>query len=90
MRIIASSRFLRRARKLHEPHASMLRAALRRFAADGIRWHLRATAESLVMHLPIEMLGEAGSGWPADKEGIAPLVALITFRHDALTALAQP
>jgi mRNA-degrading endonuclease YafQ of YafQ-DinJ toxin-antitoxin module len=34
MRVHASSRFLRRAKKLREPHASMLRAALRRFAAD--------------------------------------------------------
>ncbi len=34
MRIIASNRFLRRAKKLREPQASMLRAALRRFAAN--------------------------------------------------------
>jgi mRNA-degrading endonuclease YafQ of YafQ-DinJ toxin-antitoxin module len=34
LRVTASSRFLRRAKKLREPHASMLRAALRRFAAD--------------------------------------------------------
>jgi mRNA interferase YafQ len=30
----ASTRFLRRAKKLRDPHATMLRAALRRFAAD--------------------------------------------------------
>lgn len=34
MRVVASSRFLRRATKLREPQSSMLRAALRRFAAD--------------------------------------------------------
>lgn len=34
MRITASSRFLRRVKKLNEPQASMLRAALRRFAVD--------------------------------------------------------
>jgi mRNA-degrading endonuclease YafQ of YafQ-DinJ toxin-antitoxin module len=34
MRIVASSRFLRRAKKLREPQSTMLRAALRRFAAD--------------------------------------------------------
>ncbi len=34
MHVTASSRFLRRARKLKDPQASMLRAALRRFAAD--------------------------------------------------------
>jgi mRNA-degrading endonuclease YafQ of YafQ-DinJ toxin-antitoxin module len=34
MRFSASSRFLRKAKKLREPQASMLRAALRRFAAE--------------------------------------------------------
>ena len=34
MRLSASSRFLRKAKKLKDPQASMLRAALRRFAAD--------------------------------------------------------
>jgi len=34
MHVIASSRFLRRARKLKPPRDEMLRAALRRFAAD--------------------------------------------------------
>lgn len=34
MRVIASGRFLRRAKKLREPQASMLRAALRRFDDD--------------------------------------------------------
>jgi len=34
MRLTASSRFRRKARKLKDPQASMLRAAVRRFAAD--------------------------------------------------------
>ena len=34
MRLRTSSHFLRRAKKLREPQATMLRAALRRFAAD--------------------------------------------------------
>ena len=34
MRVTASSRFLRRAKKLRDPQASMLRAALHRFAVD--------------------------------------------------------
>lgn len=34
MRVRTSSRFLRRAKKLREPQATMLRASLRRFAAD--------------------------------------------------------
>jgi mRNA-degrading endonuclease YafQ of YafQ-DinJ toxin-antitoxin module len=34
VRFSASSQFLRRAKKLKDPHAAMLRAALRRFAAN--------------------------------------------------------
>jgi mRNA-degrading endonuclease YafQ of YafQ-DinJ toxin-antitoxin module len=34
VRVTASTRFLRRAKKLRDPQASMLRAALRRFAVD--------------------------------------------------------
>jgi mRNA-degrading endonuclease YafQ of YafQ-DinJ toxin-antitoxin module len=34
LRITVSSRFLRKAKKLREPQASMLRAVLRRFATD--------------------------------------------------------
>jgi mRNA-degrading endonuclease YafQ of YafQ-DinJ toxin-antitoxin module len=34
VRISASARFLRRAKKLREPRASMLRATLRRFSVD--------------------------------------------------------
>ena len=34
MEVSVSSRFLRRAKKLKEPRAPMLRAALRRFATD--------------------------------------------------------
>jgi mRNA-degrading endonuclease YafQ of YafQ-DinJ toxin-antitoxin module len=34
MQVIASSRFLRRARKLRSPRDELLRAALRRFASD--------------------------------------------------------
>ena len=71
------------------PLAREVVAALRHAAADGIQWHLRATVESLVLHLPRALLPEAARGWPMDKEGIAGLVELITFRHDALTALTQ-
>ena len=34
MRVVATSRFLRRARKLRPPRDALLRAALRRFSAD--------------------------------------------------------
>jgi mRNA interferase YafQ len=34
LRFATSSRLIRRAKKLKEPHASLLRAALRRFAVD--------------------------------------------------------
>lgn len=36
MRLVTSPRFERRARKLKAPHDQMLRAALRRFAADPL------------------------------------------------------
>ena len=35
MRVKASSRFLRKAKKLKEPHATMLRAVLRRLALNA-------------------------------------------------------
>jgi mRNA-degrading endonuclease YafQ of YafQ-DinJ toxin-antitoxin module len=41
MRVIASSRFIRRARKLKPPRDELLRAALRRFAADSTEPLLR-------------------------------------------------
>lgn len=41
MRLSASSGFLRKASKLREPQASMLRAVLRRFAADPLDALLR-------------------------------------------------
>lgn len=41
MRFTASSRFLRKAKKLRDPQASMLRAALRRFAVDPMDSLLR-------------------------------------------------
>ena len=42
MRVTASSRFLRRARKLRPPRDELLRAALRRFAIDPLDPLLRA------------------------------------------------
>jgi hypothetical protein len=72
------------------PLAREVLAALRHATADGIPWHLRAIAESLVIQLPPTLLVDAAHGWPIDQEGIAGLVELITFRHDALTALTQP
>jgi mRNA-degrading endonuclease YafQ of YafQ-DinJ toxin-antitoxin module len=42
VRFTASRRFLRRSKKLGEPDATMLRAALRRFAADPKDLLLRA------------------------------------------------
>lgn len=71
------------------PHdlAREILAALRREAASGIPWHMRATAESFLLRLPPTMLAEAANGWPLDQEGVGALVELLTFRHDALTAL---
>ena len=53
MRVSVSSRFARRARKLKEPQASLLRAALRRFAADPQDPLLRTH----------KLKGELGSYW---------------------------
>jgi hypothetical protein len=64
-------------------------AALRSAAGDGIPWHLRPVAESLAIRIPADMLVEAAADWPLDKEGISNLVELLTFRHDALSALTQ-
>jgi hypothetical protein len=70
--------------------ATEVLSTLCRAAADGIASYLRATAESLVFHLPPVMLAGAVNALPTDNEGTAALVALSTFRHDALTALTQP
>jgi hypothetical protein len=67
--------------------ARELLAALRRECAGGLPWHLRSMAETFLLRLPPAMLGAAATGWPADQEGVAPLIELLTFRHDALTAL---
>ncbi|EDY20771.1 conserved hypothetical protein [Chthoniobacter flavus Ellin428] len=64
-----------------------LLAVLRKECADGLPWHLRSLAESFLLRLPPAMLGEAAQGWPIDQEGVAPLVEILSFRHDALTAL---
>jgi hypothetical protein len=65
-------------------------SALRRASAGGIPWHLRSVAELLIVRLPAPLLAGAADGWPLDREGVAGLVELITFRHSALTALTQP
>jgi hypothetical protein len=72
------------------PLAREVLSALRRAAADGIPWPIRGPAEALVISLPPALLGQAVHGWPIDQEGVAGLVELITFRHDALAALSQP
>jgi hypothetical protein len=69
--------------------ARELLAALRRECASGLPWHLRGMAETFLLRLPPAMLSAAATGWPVDQEGVAPLVELLTFRHDVLTALQQ-
>jgi hypothetical protein len=64
-------------------------AALRHASEDGIPWHLRGLAESLLLRIPVALLAGAAAGWPMEKEGIAGIVELLTFRHDALNALNQ-
>lgn len=64
-------------------------AALRDSTGAGLPWHLRAPVEAWLLRLPRPLLPEAAVGWPMDQDGIAGLVELLTFRHDALTALTQ-
>ena len=59
MRFTASSRFIRKAKKLREPQASMLRAALRRFADDPQDPILRTH----------ELQGELAAYWAFSVDG---------------------
>jgi mRNA-degrading endonuclease YafQ of YafQ-DinJ toxin-antitoxin module len=59
LRFTASSRFLRRAKKLREPQATMLRAALRRFAADPMDGLLRTH----------RLKGDLGAYWAFSVDG---------------------
>lgn len=65
-------------------------SVLRRAAANGIPWHLRSSVETLLLRIPPALLPEAIGGWPTDKEGVSGFIELLSFRHDALTALHQP
>jgi hypothetical protein len=58
--------------------------------AGGLAPYLRPAAQALLLRVPPELLGEAAAGWPTDQEEVLPLVDLLTFRHEALTALATP
>jgi len=59
MRLTPSSRFKRKARKLKDPQASMLRAALRRFVADP-------QDPLLATH---KLKGELGGYWAFSVDG---------------------
>jgi mRNA interferase YafQ len=72
VRFLASSRFLRRAKKLKEPQASMLRAALRRFAADPRDPLLRTH----------KLKGELADYWAFSVDGDLRVM----FRWDGATA----
>jgi hypothetical protein len=72
------------------PLAREVLAALRRAAENGVPWHLRGIAETLLLRLPPALLPDALRGWPLDKDGVAGLVETLTFRHEALTALSEP
>jgi hypothetical protein len=51
---------------------------------------ISAALPNLLLRLPPALLAESAYGWPIDQEGAAGLVELLTFRHEALTALSQP
>jgi hypothetical protein len=64
-----------------------LLAILRREAAQGVPSNLEVICELVFLRLRPSMLGEAATDWPVDQEGVAALIELLTFRHEALTAL---
>jgi hypothetical protein len=53
-------------------------------------YFLRNFVESLALKVPPPLLPEAIEGWPIDKDGVPDLLALLAFRHDALSALPNP
>jgi hypothetical protein len=65
-------------------------AVLRDSAGAGLPWQGRPSLEAWFLRMPRPLLAEAATGWPIDQEASASLVELLTFRHDALTALTQP
>jgi hypothetical protein len=70
--------------------ASAVLDGVRRVAARGIPWHLRETIHHLLLRIPPELLPKATENWPIDQEGVDGIVELLTFRHEALSALQQP
>ncbi len=67
---------------------------LRRVAStepQGLRpISLHNVASVMALRTPPALLSEAVENWPDDKEGVAALLASLTFRRDALAALTQP
>ena len=78
---------------LPEEMAAKLLADLRRVAAIDAALpvhYVRHFAEALAIKVPLGLLPEAIQNWPGEKDWVARLVELLTFRRDALAALAQP
>ncbi len=67
-------------------------AALRRVAADerNPAYHVWNGVKNLLLPIPPALLPEATQGWPAENLRVGPVVELLTFRYETLTALAQP
>ena len=64
--------------------------SLRRAATSGIPWHQREEIEAMLAQIPPALLPEVIQNWPTDRDGVAGFVDLMTFRHDALSALSSP
>ena len=73
------------------PAARDLVDALRRLvAAGGVPWQLRNLLGSLATKIPPTLFPFAIDDWPTEQNHAADFVELLTFRRDALAALAQP
>ena len=71
-----------------------LLTSLRRLAAAtnerAPAYHVWNAAKTFVLPISPALLPEATQGWPAGDPRVSPVIELLTFRLEMLTALAQP
>jgi hypothetical protein len=63
--------------------------AAMREACEGMPFHFRPVAETMMLRLPAALLPDAIRAMPQENEGAAGLIELLSFRQDALAALRQ-
>ena len=87
MRIRASSRFTRRAKKLRDPHAAMLRAALRRFASDSPR---PAAADAQAEGRSVSTIGPSASTTTCASSSVGTATSRFLSTSDRTTRCTEP